>query len=58
MKDLEKRFPTARARKAADEAIDPIPETEPMHVFVDAWLAAYRAAGGIDRNANGVLRRP
>lgn len=46
-KDLvEEIFPTAQARKAADEAIEPIESSQPMWVFIDEWYKAYVAAGG------------
>lgn len=47
--DLEQRFPTRAARDAADAAIDALPATAPMTEYLDAWLAAYRAAGGIEK---------
>jgi hypothetical protein len=43
---MAKRYPSAQARKKADEATDAIPPDEPMTVFIDAWLAVYKAAGG------------
>jgi uncharacterized protein YqjF (DUF2071 family) len=43
---IARRYPTAAARQKADEAIDELSETEPMTAFLDAWLAAYVAAGG------------
>lgn len=46
---LRKRFPSARARWAADEASDKVPETAPIHVLIDTWIAAYRAAGGKEK---------
>lgn len=46
---VQRRFPTRAARKAADEAIDPIPVSEPMSTFLDTWIAAYRKAGGIEK---------
>ena len=46
---VEDRFPTRSARKFADEAIDELPESAPMSAFIDAWLAAYKKAGGIDK---------
>ena len=39
-------FPTIAARNAADEAIDKLPVTAPMSEYIDAWIAAYMAAGG------------
>ena len=47
---FEKRYPTKRAREAADAVIDAMPNDLPMTAFLDAWLAAYRAAGGIERH--------
>jgi hypothetical protein len=44
---FHKHFPTARARDAADKAIDKMDVAEPMHAFLDAWVAAYRVAGGL-----------
>ena len=41
-----KHFPNARARDAADKAIDLIDPKEPMTTFLDAWVAAYVRAGG------------
>lgn len=46
---VEQRFPTAAARTLADQAIDRLPESAPMSEFIDTWLAAYRAAGGVER---------
>jgi len=46
---FQKNFPTSHARDIADKAIDKIDVTEPLHVFLDAWLAAYLAAGGRTR---------
>lgn len=48
-RSLTARFPTAHAREAADKAIDALPATEPMTTYLDTWIAAYRAAGGIER---------
>jgi hypothetical protein len=47
-KRLRKRYPTAAARFAADKAVDDLPETAPMTTHIDAWIAAYRKAGGKD----------
>lgn len=41
-----KHFPNAKAREAADKAIDKIDPTEPMTTYLDTWIAAYLAAGG------------
>ncbi len=46
---VEQRFVTKRARDLADQAIDALAESEPMAVYVDTWLAAYRAAGGVEK---------
>lgn len=46
---VEQRFPTKKAREAADAAIDHLPETEPMTEYIDVWLLTYRANGGIER---------
>jgi hypothetical protein len=48
---VERRFPTKKARDAADAVIDRLPETEPMTKYIDVWLAAYRANGGIERSS-------
>ena len=45
---LKARFPSARAREAADKAVDELPLTAPMTSYVDAWIAAYRKAGGLE----------
>lgn len=50
---LDRRFPTKYARDRADEAIDALPETAPMHVYIDTWLATYRSAGGVERRPGG-----
>ena len=46
---FRRHFPTVAARYAADEAIDRLPCTEPMTVFLDLWIAAYVLAGGITK---------
>lgn len=38
---VEEKFPNARARAFADEAIDKLDPKLPMTVFLDAWEAAY-----------------
>lgn len=48
---VEKRFPTKKAREKADEAIDALPEDAPMTLFIDTWLATYRAAGGVEKRS-------
>ncbi len=45
-KTVEELFPNARARKAADDAIDKLDVSLPMHVYLDTWEAAYYAAAG------------
>jgi hypothetical protein len=42
-------FPDAQARTAADQAIDALDTKLPMSAFIDAWIAAYVAAGGAKR---------
>lgn len=46
---VERRFPTKRARELADEALDEIPESEPLSRFIDRWLEVYREHGGVER---------
>ena len=41
---VEELFPNARARKLADDAIDKLDVSLPMHVYLDTWEAAYFAA--------------
>lgn len=43
---LQKRFPSARARLIADRTVDALDPNSPMMVYIDVWLAAYRAAAG------------
>jgi len=43
---VEERFPNARARQAADEAIDALDPKLPMVAFLDAWEAAYFKVAG------------
>lgn len=50
--EVEKRFPTVAARKAADAAIDKLDVKAPMTEYIDTWYAAYVAAGG---RVNGVV---
>jgi hypothetical protein len=45
-RSVEEVFPNARARKAADEAIDKLDPKLPMTAFLDAWEAAYLASCG------------
>jgi len=40
---IEELFPNARARQAADDAIDKLDVQAPMHVYLDSWEAAYFA---------------
>jgi len=46
---VEQRYPTRAAREVADRAIDDLPENVPMTAYIDTWLAAYTAAGGLER---------
>jgi hypothetical protein len=46
---LRKRFPTKKARIVADKAVDALASTESMSRFTDVWIAAYRAAGGYEK---------
>lgn len=39
-------FPSGHARDAADKVVDAMDTRLPMEAFLDAWLAAYKAAGG------------
>jgi hypothetical protein len=41
-----KNFPSAHARSDADKVIDKLDPNLPMTAFIDAWIAAYIAAGG------------
>lgn len=43
---VEERFPSARGRKAADEAIDKLDPKLPMTTFLDVWESAYFASCG------------
>jgi hypothetical protein len=45
-RSVEEEFPNARARQAADEAIDKLGVDQPMHVYLDTWEAAYFAVAG------------
>lgn len=40
-------FPTAKAREAADRAVDALPPSATMAQHTDTWLAAYDAADGL-----------
>jgi hypothetical protein len=46
---LRRHYPTRHAREAADVAIDALPNEATMAAHIDAWIAAYRAAGGMVR---------
>lgn len=48
---MERRFPTKQAREKADAAIDALSSTEPMHVYIDTWLAVYRENGGLEKRS-------
>ena len=43
---MRRVFPDARARDVADLAIESLDVAAPMSEYLDAWVAAYRAAGG------------
>lgn len=43
---VDELFPNARARKAADDAIDQLDPKLSMTAFLDAWEAAYFASCG------------
>lgn len=43
---FQRRFPTARARNAADEAVDRLPPAATMQEHIDEWFRVYRATGG------------
>lgn len=45
---VEEMFPNARARQAADEAIDSLDPKEPMTKFLDTWIVKYAEVAGID----------
>lgn len=45
---IEQRFPTKRARDAADEAIDALDIHEPMYVYIDTWIRVYQESGGLE----------
>lgn len=46
---VDKRFPTKRARDLADLATDTLTGEDTMSTYIDVWLAAYLAAGGIEK---------
>lgn len=39
-------FPTRRAWPAGDEAVSTLDPHDPFYKYIDAWIAAYKAAGG------------
>lgn len=43
---VRRRYPTQRAREAADAAIDALPDAATMAAHIDEWIGAYLAAGG------------
>lgn len=45
---VEKRFPNARARAAADAAIEGLDAKLPMTVFLDTWIVKYAEVTGVD----------
>lgn len=46
---VRRRYPTKWAREAADSAVNALPMTTTLAEATDAWVAAYRAAGGLER---------
>lgn len=44
---FEQRFPSAHAREAADRAAEKLDASLPMTTYIDTWVRAYKAAGGI-----------
>jgi hypothetical protein len=44
--EVARHFPSAHARKRADEAIDQLDVSMPMSAYLDEWVRAYVAAGG------------
>lgn len=46
---VEQRWPTKKAREAADEAIEALGQDETMATYVDTWLSVYFANGGIEK---------
>lgn len=46
---FREHFPTQHARDVADQAIDKLALSEPMSAYIDAWIAAYKQAGGKTR---------
>lgn len=49
MNTLEQIYPTQRARKFADEAIDKLPTHYSMNEYVRVWEYVYLDNGGIVR---------
>jgi len=47
VKSLERRCPTKHARDAAWKAVDAMAGSASIGACIDAWFAAYRAAGGV-----------
>lgn len=43
---FRKRYPSAEARRKADEAIDKLDVHCTMAEFIDTWIAAYKQAAG------------
>lgn len=43
---VEERFPNARARKLADDAIDKLDVSLPMSTYLDLWENTYFVATG------------
>ena len=43
---FRKRYPSAEARRKADEAVDKLDVALPMTEFIDTWMQAYKDASG------------
>ena len=43
---MRRRFPSADARRKADEAIDKLDVDRPMTEFIDVWYQTYQEAAG------------
>ena len=39
---FRKRYPSAEARRKADEAVDQLDVSEPMTKYIDTWITAYK----------------
>jgi hypothetical protein len=43
---FDRHFPNARARREADKVVDQLEVSDPMSMYIDQWIAAYKRAGG------------